>query len=103
MSCELWMNFADFLVVNFQPIDTLNFLMKHNTTLFALCDHWILSREWRVIFDYNIETECDRTVEFEDPHYGRMYFKSVKTPEFYILSCGKGHGLRPMAFPQLRM
>ena len=27
----------------------------------------------------------------------------AKPSEFYILSCGKDHGLRPRPFPQLRM
>ena len=34
-----------------------------------------------------------------DLHYGRMCFKSVKSSELYILSCGNGLGLRPLPFP----
>ena len=56
---------------------------KTHHTLFALSDHYILSREWRVIVDqlqtyyygrpmvlYSVR--CDRVVDYEDPLYGRM-------------------------------
>ena len=29
--------------------------------------------------------------------------RQLKPSELYIFSCGKGHGLRPRPFPQLRM
>ena len=32
--------------------------LKHTTTLFSLCDHYILSREWRVIVDL-VQTSYD--------------------------------------------
>ena len=50
--------------------------LKHTTTLFSLPDHYMLSREWRVIVDL-LQTSyhgspivlksvrCDRTVDYE--------------------------------------
>ena len=69
-------------------------LLKHTTTLFSLSDHYILSREWRIIVDqvqtnyhgrpvvlYSIR--CDRAVDYEGSplsgDYGRICFNSVKT------------------------
>ena len=64
--------------------------LKHTTTLFSLSDHYILSREWRVIVDqytpiimvglrcYN-QSGVTELFIMRDPHYGRMCFKSVKT------------------------
>ena len=62
--------------------------LKHNTTLFSLSDHYILSREWRVIVDqlqtnyhgrpmvYN-QSGVTELLIMRDPHYGRMCFASV--------------------------
>ena len=50
--------------------------LKHTSTIFSLSDHYILSREWRVIVD-QVQTNyhgrlivlttvrCDRTVNYE--------------------------------------
>ena len=56
--------------------------LKHTTTLFALFDHYILSREWRVIVDQvqtNYHGRPRELSSVRDPHEGRMCFKSVKT------------------------
>ena len=68
-------------------------VLKHTTTLFALSDHYILSRGWRFIVDhvqtnyhgimvglwcYN-QSGVTELLIMRDPHYGRMCFKSVKT------------------------
>ena len=68
------------------------YTLKHPTTLFALSDRHILSREWRVIVEQAVQTnnygsiilKIDRSGVTElcimrDPHYGRMCFRSVKT------------------------
>ena len=48
--------------------------LKHTTTLFSLYDHYILSREWRVIVDlvqtdYHgrpmVSVRCDRAVDYK--------------------------------------
>ena len=63
--------------------------LKHTTTLFALSsDHYILSREWRVVVD-QVQTiimieACGaigvtELLIMRDHDYGRMCFKSVKT------------------------
>ena len=62
-----------------------NHLLKHTTTLFALSDHYILSREWIVIVDQvqtNYHVGLSGVTELlilRDPHYGRICFKSVTT------------------------
>ena len=62
----------------------IQIFLKHTTTLFALSDHYILSREWRVIVDqlhgrtYN-QSSVNELLIMRDPHYGRMCFKLVKT------------------------
>ena len=66
------------------------YILKHTTTLFSLSDHYILSREWRVIIDqvqtnyhgkpiwcYN-QSGMTELLIIRDPHYARMCFKSVK-------------------------
>ena len=65
-------------------------MLKHTTTLFPLSDHYILSREWKVIVDqvqtnhhgwpccYN-QSGVTELLIMSDFHYGRMCFKSVKT------------------------
>ena len=64
--------------------------LKHTTTLFALSDHYILSREWRDIVDqvqtnYHgrpmvlFQSGVTELLIMRDTHYGRMCFKSVKT------------------------
>ena len=62
--------------------------LKHTTTLFSLSDHYILSREWRVIVDqvqtnyhggqwcYN-QSGVTELLIMRDPHCGRMCFKSL--------------------------
>ena len=65
--------------------------LKHTTKLFALSDHYTLSREWRVIVDqvyipiimvglwcYN-QSDVTQLLIMRDSHYGRTCFKSVKT------------------------
>ena len=65
-------------------------VLKHTTTLYSLSEHYILSREWRVIDDqvhtnYHGRPLCYKQsgvtelLIMKDPHYGRMCFKSVKT------------------------
>ena len=48
--------------------------LKHTTTLFSLSDHYILSREWRVIVDQEHTNYhgrpialvmCDRAVDYD--------------------------------------
>ena len=61
---------------------TKRLCLKHTTTLFALSDHYILSREWRVIVDQvqaNYHSRVTELLIMRDPHYGWMCFKSVKT------------------------
>ena len=65
--------------------------LKHNTTLFSLSDHYILSLEWRVIVDQvqtNYHGRPNDTIISQvyieilimrDPHYGRMCFEADKT------------------------
>ena len=61
------------------------------SSLFSLFDHYLLSREWRVIvnqvqtnyhgiglWSYN-QSGVTELLIIKDPHYGRMCFKSVKT------------------------
>ena len=90
-------------------------ILKHTTTLISLSDHYILSREWRVIVD-TLQTD----------YHGRpMVLKisqvwpscwlwgilimfgcvlsQLKPAELYILSCEKSLGLRPRPFSQLWM
>ena len=38
-------------ILNRAPLKNHSTLLKHTTTLFSLSDHYILSREWRVIVD----------------------------------------------------
>ena len=82
---------------------------KHTTTLFSLSNHYILSREWLLLTNYHSShmglksVRCDRAVDYEGSSLYSEVFKSVKPSELYILSRGKGHGLRPRPFPQLRM
>ena len=53
---------------------------------FLLSDHYILSREWRVIVgqvqttshDFN-QSAVAKLLIMRNPHHGRMCFKSVKT------------------------
>ena len=47
-------------------------ILKHTTKLFALSDHYILSREWRVIVDQIqnkymmlLSVRCDRPADYE--------------------------------------
>ena len=50
--------------------------IKHTTTLFSLSDHYILSREWRVIVD-QVQTSYHGVTELlfmRDPHNGGMCF-----------------------------
>ena len=53
--------------------------LKHTTKLFALSDHYILSREWGVFVDQVQTNYHDRLLIVRDPHYGRVCFKSAKT------------------------
>ena len=65
-------------------------VLKHTTTFFSLSDHYILSREWRVIVDL-VQTNyhgrpmilnqsgVTELLIMRDFHYGIMCFKSVKT------------------------
>ena len=59
--------------------------LKHTTTLFSLSNHYILSREWRVIVDQvqiNSHGRPDDTIISQvGADWGRMCFKSVKTLE----------------------
>ena len=78
----------------------------------SLSDHYILNREWRVTVN-QVQTNyhgrpmvlklvrCDQAVDFEG--YSLCVLRQLKPSELYILSCGKGHGLWPRRFPQLRM
>ena len=66
---------------------------KHTTILFALSDHYILSRGWRVIVDQHDQVQANyhgRPMVYNqsgvtellimmDPHYGQMCFNSDKT------------------------
>ena len=59
--------------------------------LYLLFDHYILSREWRVIVDqvqsniimvglwYYNQSDVTEQLIMRDLHYGRMCFKSVET------------------------
>ena len=71
-----------------QAINALE--LKHTTTLFVLCDHYILSRngellmiKYRTIimvglWCYN-QSGMTELLIMREPHYGRTCFKSVKT------------------------
>ena len=64
--------------------------LKHTATLFALSDHYILSREWRVIVNqvqtnyrgiglwYYNQSGVTELLIMRGHYYGRMCFKSVK-------------------------
>ena len=72
------------------PDIKLIYQLKHTTTLFAMSDHYILSREWELLlikyrpiimvglWCYN-QSGVTELLIMRDPHYGRMCFKSVKT------------------------
>ena len=90
----------------------LSIKLKQTTTIF-LSDHYILSRECRVIVDKVYanyhgrpmllkSVSCDRAFDYGDPHFGLICFK-LKPSGFSILSCEKGLGLRPRPFSQLIM
>ena len=55
-------------------------VFKHTTTLFALSDHYVLSREWRVFVE-QVQVWCynqpgvTKLLIMRDPHYGWMCFK----------------------------
>ena len=60
--------------------------LKHTSTLFSFSDHYIPSREWRVIVDQvqvgygiRISQVWPELLIMRDPHGGTMCFKSVKT------------------------
>ena len=78
-------------------------MLKHTTKLLYLSDHYILSREWRVIVDQVQTKYYGRPIWYDqsgvtemlimrDPHYA---LSQLKTLELYILSCEKALGLRP--------
>ena len=55
-----------------------------------------------------IINRCDRAVDYGSSLLGILIMvgcvlSQLKPSELYILSCGKGLGLRPGPFPQLRM
>ena len=89
--------------------------LKHTTTLFSLSDHYIVSRELRVIAEQvqiNYHGRPNGTIISQVWSSCWLWgilimvgcvLSQLKPSELYILSCGKGHGLRPRPFLQLRM
>ena len=90
-------------------------IIKHTTTLFALSDHYILSREWRAIVDQVQTNYHGRSI---GTIISQMWpscwlwgvvlmvecvLSQLKPSKLYILSCGKCLDLRPRHFPQLRI
>ena len=83
-------------------------LLKRTTTLFALSDHYILSREWRIIVDQVqtnnhgrhmilLSVRCDRAVDYEGSPLSVLMvgcvLSQLKPEELYILSCEKSLGV----------
>ena len=103
----------EFLYFNWKNSD---FRILNSTTLLSLSDHYILSREWRVIVD-QVQTNYHRSpnsavISQVWPSWIWIWWiliifgcvlSQLKPSELYTLSCGRGLGLRPRPFLQLRV